>query len=113
MWVHLSRLFGKEKHQTSLEGKVPERKTGAVPKGSGVDVAKMCYQVFSPQYSFGCSHQLTLSGGYYVSHFRAEEMQIFLSGSPYLIEMPGAQEHCWSYLVLCPYLVHRPIISTQ
>lgn len=55
-WVHLSRLFGKEEYQTSLEERVPERKTDAVPKGSGVDVAKMCHQVFSPQYSFGCSH---------------------------------------------------------
>lgn len=56
MWTHLGRLFGKEEHQTSLEGRVSERKMGAVTRGSGVNVGKMCCQEFLSQYPFGCSH---------------------------------------------------------
>lgn len=44
----------------------------------------------------------TLSGINHVPHFKDEGIQILLPGSLHLIEMPGAQEYCWSYLVLCP-----------
>ena len=49
------QAFGREE-QTSPEGRVSERKMAAVPGDSGVDVGKMCCQVFLPQHHFGRSH---------------------------------------------------------
>lgn len=48
MWARLSRLFGKEEHETSLDGRVHERKMGAESRCSEVDGGKRWHQVSSP-----------------------------------------------------------------
>lgn len=70
------QAFGREE-QTSPEGRVSERKMAAVPRGlwSG------CWQDVLPSVFTAASLWAitrTLSGRYYVSHFRAEKVQAFL-----------------------------------
>lgn len=73
---------------------------GAVPRGSGLEG-----QQGRPSSVFTLVSLWVLSGGCYVPHFKDEEIQILSSSSLGLTEMPGAQEHCWSYLVLCSEII--------
>lgn len=47
-----------EEHQTSLDGRVRERKMGAMPRGTGVDAGKMCPKCFRPTVTLGAHTSL-------------------------------------------------------